>query len=144
MVRTVSTKVSRVVFARMESGEDIIRTIEKVAIEYGIKTGQLMLIGAISKAQLGYFERECNEYKKFSVEKDLEVVSCIGNISIHDNDVIIHAHMVAADENGTCYGGHLLQGCEVSVTIELAIFEFEKIIKRSKDPSTGLNLMNLS
>jgi len=128
----------------MDPGEDVLGTIEAVATKHGIRSGQLTLIGAISKAKLGYFHREAAEYKYFTVDKDVEVVSCIGDISTHEGNLVVHAHMIVADETGKCWGGHLVIGCEVSVTIELVIIESEIELIRKRDDVTGLNLLHIS
>lgn len=144
MVQIVETKAKRIIVARMEPGEDVLETVEVVAKTHGVSAGHLSLIGAIAGAKLGYFDLESKTYKHFSVDEDVEVVSCMGNISMHDNAMVVHAHMIVADENGRCYGGHLLPGCRVSVTIELFITEVEQALERKKDPNTGLNLLALS
>jgi hypothetical protein len=127
----------------MFPGEDVLETIESVAKKHGVESGQLSLIGAIAGANLGYFDLENKQYKHFSVEEDVEVVSCMGNISMHKGDLVVHAHMIVADDKGNCHGGHLLPGCKVSVTIELIITETEATLKREKDEKTGLNLLTV-
>ena len=144
MVQTLETRSNRTIVARMEPGEDVIETIEDVAKMHNVVAGHLSLIGAIAGAKLGYFDLESKTYKHFSVDEDVEVVSCMGNISMHEGSMIVHAHMIVADEKGRCYGGHLLPGCRVSVTIELFITEVEAKIQRAKDPGTGLNLLSLT
>lgn len=143
MVRSIQTKIKRVIFARMDPGEDVLETIQTVAKEHGVKSGQISLIGAISKVKLGYFHRKAIEYRHFTVEEDLEVVSCMGDISSHEGSLVVHAHMIVADESGKCYGGHLMSGCEVSVTIELVIIETEINLTRKHDHQSGLNLLNI-
>ncbi len=144
MPTTISTKIKNTFVTRMILGEDILKTIQEIASENKIAAGQLSLIGAVSKATLGYFDRKSKQYKSFSIDEDLEVVSCMGNIAIAENgDYIVHAHMIVADEEGKCYGGHLMEGCEVSVTIELIINVFDGKLLRSIDTDTGLNLLNL-
>ena len=128
----------------MDPGDDILKTIERVASEHNVKSGQITLIGAVARAKLGYFDREAGKYKDFLIERDLEVVSGIGNISrLKDESVVVHAHLVVSDEDGRCWGGHLMEGCEVSVTIELVIFETDADLRRAKDAITGLNLMDI-
>lgn len=144
MVQTLETRTNRVVVARMQPGEDVIETIETVAKMHNIVAGQISLIGAIAGAKLGYFDLDTKSYKHFSVDEDVEVVSCMGNISMHEDSLVIHAHMIVADERGRCYGGHLLPGCKVSVTIELFITEVEGKLLRAKDSDTGLNLLALT
>lgn len=143
MTRAHVTKTTgRVVIARLEPGEDILHAIEKVATEYNIQSGHLSMIGAVSGVHLGYFDREEKVYRDFTVKEDLEIVSGIGNITTYDNSYVIHTHLVAADQTGKCYGGHLLEGCEVSVTIELVITEIPKIT-RAIDDATGLKLLGI-
>jgi len=141
MVRSIQTESKRVIFARMYPGEDVLESIESVAKKHGVRSGQLSLIGAISKAKLGYFHREAVEYRDFTVDEDVEVVSCMGNIATHEGKLVVHAHMIVADEAGQCWGGHLMKGCEVSVTIELVIIETEIDLIRKRDDATGLNLL---
>jgi predicted DNA-binding protein with PD1-like motif len=144
MVQSIATNVRRVIIAKMEKGEDVLKTIEMVASNHGVKTGQLTLIGAIEGARLGYFDTHSHEYVEISTEENLEVVSCMGDITtLDDGSLVVHAHMIAADDKGTCHGGHLLPGCKVSVTIELVIFETDDEIKRARDERTGLNLMDI-
>ncbi|MGD9395195.1 MAG: DNA-binding protein [Candidatus Thorarchaeota archaeon] len=131
------------IFARMYPGEDVLESIETVAKKQGVRSGQLSLIGAVSKAKLGYFHREAVEYREFTVDEDVEVVSCMGNIATHEGKLVVHAHMIVADEAGKCWGGHLLPGCEVSVTIELVIIETELELIRKRDDKTGLNLLHI-
>jgi predicted DNA-binding protein with PD1-like motif len=138
----VIKSTGRVVIARLEPGDDILHSIENVAEERRLVSAYISMIGAVSRVHLGYFDREKKEYKDFTIEEDLEIVSGIGNISRHEGKYIVHVHIVAADETGRCYGGHLLEGCEVSVTIELVISEVTEL-KRSRDGLTGLNLLDI-
>ncbi|MFW9966266.1 MAG: PPC domain-containing DNA-binding protein [Candidatus Thorarchaeota archaeon] len=144
MVRSLETKLKSVIISRMNPGDDILKTIEQVAVEHNVRSGQLTLIGAVSRAKLGYFDRESGKYKDFSVDRDLEVVSGMGNIArLEDDSVVVHAHLVVSDEDGRCWGGHLMSGCEVSVTIELVIIETASNLGRARDEATSLNLLDI-
>jgi hypothetical protein len=138
------TRTEQVIVARLFPGEDILESLEQIALDYDIQAGKLNLIGAIEGAHLGYFNAEEKEYRDFEVDEDLEVVSCMGNISRRgDNTPVVHAHMIVADESGECYGGHLMKGCIVSVTIEIVITVLIGTLTRTEDESTGLHLLNL-
>jgi len=128
----------------MEPGEDVLETIEAVAAEFDVKSGHVSMIGAISGAKLGYFHLEANEYRDFTVDEDVEVVSCMGNISMLNGKPMVHAHIIVSDEAGKCYGGHLMKGCKVSVTIELVITETTADLSRARDERTGLNLLDIA
>lgn len=143
MVRTfVTSTTGRVIVVRLEPGEDIIKSIASVVAKNELQSGHLSLIGAVSKVHLGYFDLHEKIYKDFTIDEDLEIVSCVGNISRLKDDYIVHAHVVASDVNGKCYAGHLMEGCEVSVTIEIIITEFPKM-SRAREEVTGLNLLDL-
>jgi predicted DNA-binding protein with PD1-like motif len=144
MVTFQHTKSVNTIIARLEPGEDILGTLEILVLEHNIKAGHLILIGAVSKAKLGYFDRKSKEYKSFTMDEDLEVTSCMGNIArLDDGTPVIHAHMAVADEEGKTFSGHLMKGCEVSVTIEVVLTILDGELKRGKDPATGLNLLQL-
>ncbi|MHA1577155.1 MAG: PPC domain-containing DNA-binding protein, partial [Candidatus Thorarchaeota archaeon] len=133
MVRTfVTEKTGKVIVVRLEPGEDILKSIEKVVVENSLQSGHLSLIGAVSKVHLGYFDMEAKVYRDFTIEEDLEIVSCVGNISRLKEGYVVHAHIVASDVNGKCYAGHLMEGCKVSVTIEIVITEFPEM-RRARD-----------
>ncbi|MGY5854348.1 MAG: DNA-binding protein [Candidatus Thorarchaeota archaeon] len=141
MVRAFQTQAEKTIIARLEPGEDILNAIMDLAIKHKIQSGQVSFIGAISKARIGYFDRETREYQEIAIDRDLEVVSGMGNIAVlDDGNVVVHAHLVVADNEGICYGGHLMQDCTVSVTIELIITQYAGTLCRGRDETTGLNL----
>ncbi|TFG34964.1 DNA-binding protein [Candidatus Thorarchaeota archaeon] len=143
MVRIFLTKTTgRVLVVRLEPGEDILKSIVRAVNEHSISSGYLSLIGAVSSVHLGYFDRDANVYRDFTIHEDLEIVSCVGNVSKHNGDNVVHAHVVASNEKGQCYGGHLMEGCTVSVTIEIVITEIPLMV-RCLDEATGLNLLDL-
>jgi predicted DNA-binding protein with PD1-like motif len=143
MVRTfVTSNTGRVIVVRLEPGEDILKSIENVVTENNLLSGHLSLIGAVSKVHLGYFDLHEKVYKDFTIDEDLEIVSCVGNISRLNDGYVVHAHVVASDVNGKCYAGHLMEGCEVSVTIEIVVTEFTAM-NRARDEATGLNLLDI-
>ncbi|MFW9844252.1 MAG: PPC domain-containing DNA-binding protein [Candidatus Thorarchaeota archaeon] len=138
----MTENTGRVIVIRLEPGEDILTSIEKIVAEYKLLSGHLSLIGAVSKVHLGYFDLHEKVYKDFTIDEDLEIVSCVGNISRLNEGYVVHAHVVASDVNGRCYAGHLMEGCTVSLTIEIVITEFTEM-SRTRDETTGLNLLDL-
>ncbi|MHA1135240.1 MAG: PPC domain-containing DNA-binding protein [Candidatus Thorarchaeota archaeon] len=138
----MTANTGRVIVIRLEPGEDILKSIEKIVAENKLLSGHLSLIGAVSKVHLGYFDLHEKVYKDFTIDEDLEIVSCVGNISRLKEDYVVHAHVVASDVDGKCYAGHLMEGCVVSVTIEIVITEFTEM-SRARDEATGLNLLDL-
>ncbi len=66
----------------------------------------------------------------------------IGNISMKDGEVMIHAHISLGDEEANLVGGHLANETIV-FACEFIIEEYEgEVLQRSFDQKTGLTLWN--
>lgn len=130
----------RILLGRLPKGGDLLKEITRVVTENGIETGTLMVIGAVSRARFGFYDQEGREYHFKEVDRHLEIVSCSGNISLLDNQPMVHAHIVLADEDGNTVGGHLAEGTVIFAG-EAYIRELkgEKLV-RSYDKPTGLSL----
>lgn len=122
-------------------GEDLLLTIEHFCKEMGIKNGIITsTIGAVSKATFAIYDQKAKKYVKTVLEKDLEILSIQGNISLYEDRPLIHTHITLADAEGKAYGGHLMAGTIV-FACEIFIQELvgeQKI--RKTDKSTQLPL----
>jgi uncharacterized protein len=129
----------RCLLARLDHGADILHQAGRLAKEEGIKTGILTAIGAFSLAELAYYDQASLEYRKIPVEGPVELLSCLGNISIRDGQPFVHAHAVLADSQGRVLGGHLITG--IVFAAEFCLQEFlGEPFKREHDSVTGLYL----
>jgi len=140
-MKSVEASSKRIIVAKLERGEDLLDSLAALAEKHGVVSAFFSGIGALSAANIGFFEK--GEYKPIRLESDLEVVSCLGNISYRNGEVAVHAHMVVGDRNGNAFGGHVLEGCIVSVTFEVFLVEIDRRIERAKDKVTGLFLLDL-
>jgi len=140
---TFKDKLSGDVIIRiLLKGEDVYKAIESAVTEFDIKSAVFNMIGAVSRAVIGYFDMEKKDYIKKVIEKDLELVSCMGNIARkNDGTVIVHAHVALADEENKMFGGHLFPGTLAGATGELFIFPLQKTLIRDIDESTNLVLI---
>ncbi|MEM0058096.1 MAG: DNA-binding protein [Candidatus Bathyarchaeia archaeon] len=139
----VEGRVGRIIFYRLGTGEDLIEAIKERAEKSGVRAGLLFAIGSLERATLGYYRE--GEYKVIRLDGPLEIVSCIGNIALDEKgEMVIHAHIVATNEKGEAFGGHLMQGSLVGATAELAIIEALDVnLKRFFDEKTRLRLLDL-
>ncbi|MCK9440270.1 MAG: DNA-binding protein [Methanothrix sp.] len=129
----------RILFARLDHGADIIGQITNLAEENGIETGALSAIGALSRAELGYYDQVSHEYGKISLEEPVELASCSGNISMREGLPFVHAHAVLSNRTGKTWGGHLVSGTIFAA--ELYLQELSGLpLKRVPDSITGLKL----
>lgn len=132
---------ARIFVGRFKLRSDLLMSLTEFCKEENIKLGVFFVIGALTNAKLGYYDHDAKEYVEcVGLEKKLEITSCIGNISLKDVEIFVHAHITLADHKGYCYGGHLMPGSIIFAAEyyikELAGGELE----RRYDPETGLSL----
>jgi hypothetical protein len=137
------SKTGRTVFIRLGENEDLLNTIKGKAKQNGIRAGFFFLIGTVKRAVLGFYKE--GGYKQIEVAGPLEIVSCVGNLSLReDGELVAHAHIGVADEEGRMFGGHLLPGCPIDATGELILVETpEAKLKRMLEKKLNLYLWHL-
>ena len=129
----------RSLLARLDHGEEMIGQIADLARERKIKAAAISAIGALSQADLGFYDQVGREYRVRRVEGPVEIASCTGNISLLEGEPFVHAHAVLADSSGTVLAGHLVRGTIFAA--ELFVQELaEADLHRSWDKQTGLKL----
>jgi len=139
-IKLHESKLGRVIFARLSENEDLLEAITLRAKNSKIVTGFFILIGVLKKAMVGFYRR--GEYQSIEIAGPLEILSCIGNISIREQEPFVHAHISVADEKGEAFGGHVLPGCIIAVTGgELILIEAPDVkLQRKLDEKTKLYL----
>lgn len=102
-----------------------------------IKSGSIFCLGFLIKPVLGFMDWGKKDYERINVDKEVEIVSCYGNLARKkENDqLIIHLHGVVADKDGKTYGGHFFEA-QIKL-LEVMIFETDKLT-RSLNEYTGL------
>ena len=131
----------RVLIGRLPFGGDLLGSLTAVCQNENVKFGWMSAIGAVSSAVLGYYKQDDREYMDcVNLEKGLEIVSCTGNISLRDGEIFVHAHAILSDDQGNCFGGHLMPGTRIFAA-EYHIKELEgEPFRREFDDETGLVL----
>lgn len=123
-------------------GEDLLPFIQEFCIENQIKFGLITAtIGAVSKATIAIYDQKNKKYQKIVYDKDLEILSLQGNISLYDLKPMVHAHITLSDMNGNAFGGHLMSPTIV-FSCEMMIQELtgQEIKIRKSDKVTQLLL----
>jgi len=100
-------------------------------------------IGAFSEVTLGFFDPNRKDYKRITINEQVEVLSFTGNIVQKDGEPKLHAHVVVGKSDGTAHGGHFLGG-RVWPTLELIVSEMPVHLRRRDDTETGLALIELA
>ncbi len=134
-------KVSSGFVLRFLSRESLSEKLLAFCEKEKVFSGALYGIGALEKAELGFFSYEKKAYETKVFEEDLEVLSFAGNISVKEEKPFVHAHVVLGRKDFSLIGGHFVSGI-VGVTLELLVEPLKKKIERKKQEN-GLFLLDL-
>ncbi len=129
---------------RLPHGKDLITSIEDFCKESSIQMATFSVIGAVSSATLGAYDQKQQVYATFTQEETLEIATCTGNISLMDENPVVHAHIVLANLEGKTIAGHLFSET-ILYAGEIDLQELTgKPLKRAYDDTTGLMLWEIS
>ena len=131
----------RIFIGRFKSKSDLLTSLTDFCKEKKVSLGVFSVIGALRNAKMGYYDQNAKKYTGcVSLDKKLEITSCVGNVSLKDGEIFIHAHITLADHDGKCYGGHLMPGSFIFAA-EYYIKELTgSKLERKDDAETGLSL----
>ncbi len=124
---------------KLNYGEDITQAITEECRRKKIKSAYVFFIGAVQNATIGYYNQKTKKYKKNFINKPMEIISGIGNISVKEGRQFLHAHVSLSDKNGKLSGGHLFSPTIVFACEVLIISQKEKLVRKF-DEKTGLFL----
>jgi len=134
-------KPVRKIMGRLAKGADLLGALEEQCRLHNITLGEVWAIGAVTKARIGYYKQDIQKYMFLDLNRPMEILTLIGNVSLKDGQPMVHAHVSLSDEAGRAYGGHLAAGAPV-FACEFVIQECksEKVFQRALDEETGLFL----
>ncbi len=130
----------RIFMERLPYEGDLLITLNTFCRDQGIQAGVFSLIGAAKVGAFTFYDQANKTYGPVVLKEDLEIVGCLGNVSLLEGKPWAHAHISFSRPNGETLCGHLIEG-----TI---LFAGELFLKellgppriRKYDPVTGLNL----
>jgi predicted DNA-binding protein with PD1-like motif len=125
---------------RLETGEEIFSAIKVFAEQEKITSAYFSGIGACSQAELAYFDMSSKQYLRKKFEVDMEIVSFTGNLSLLNQEIVLHAHSVLSKPDFTCLGGHVMS-MTISATCEIFLVNLKGSMERKLDINTNLNLL---
>lgn len=139
MLSALESKCLREYVCAIPYDSDLLLALKDLIKRLQIRTGTFTIIGALRNATLYYYLQTEKRFNKNVFDRPMEIASGIGNIATMNDELIVHCHLVLADKNGICFGGHLAEGSKVFAA-EVHIRELSPPIKRKFDQTTGLNL----
>ena len=131
--------VAKVFQGSLEKGDDLIPALTAILKEAKISAGAITGIGAVTGAELGYFNGQTKSYEKIHVQENLEIVSLKGNISTKNKEIFPHLHAVLSKKDFSVVGGHLFAGIVYAFEFEILVLA-GKPFTRKFDEATGLFL----
>ncbi len=116
---------------RLQSDQDIKREFKNFAQTHNLKAGVILsVVGSLSAINL----RMAGGKDCLKISDNFEIVSMTGTLSKSGN----HIHLAVSDCTGKTLGGHLMDGCIVRTTAEIAILAIENLFfEREMDNKTG-------
>jgi predicted DNA-binding protein with PD1-like motif len=128
----------------LRSGDEIATALTNLARDKQIVSAHFVAIGAVSDAEVGWFDEARKQFKAITRHEQMEVLTLSGDVSVGtDGNPVVHAHMVVGDSNGNAWGGHILSAI-ASPTLEVFVTCFPQPLHKQLDPETGLQLIDPS
>ena len=123
----------------LDHDSEIVASTTNLAERLGIEVGAVAAIGALKRAEIGYYDQNSHEYRAIEIDRPVEISSLSGNISIRDGKPFLHAHATLADSEGNVRGGHLSSGTVFAAEVYLQELCGRPPTRRH-DPTTDLFL----
>ncbi len=130
MSQSASTKQKSYII-RLKPGDDLKAELDNFVNANKITAAAIVsCAGSLTQSTIRYANQ-----KEGSVKKGyFEIVSLSGMLGINGG----HVHISLANEQGLAFGGHLLAGCKIYTTAEIAIQVYEDLVfKRETDETYG-------
>lgn len=132
--------LKRVVALRLKPGTDVLLGLEEACKRAGISNGVILSgLGSLDgvrfcnpiyipekKAKYGYGEPT-------HLDEVIELTGLSG-IICHDDEGVtnLHVHVTLSDKDGKAYGGHLVEGTKVLLTVDVVVAEIEGLVMGRK------------
>jgi predicted DNA-binding protein with PD1-like motif len=123
---------------RLHPGDDLKESLQNFVQECQITSAWIVTaVGSLTQ----YLIRFANQKSPSHGVGHFEILSLAGTMG----PAGLHLHICLANEEGQTIGGHLMEGCLVSTTVELVIQEgLGMRFGRSRDESTGWTELEIS
>ena len=127
---------------RLDEGDKVVESLKSLCERDNIGAGVLNGLGAVSEAELGWFDPEARAYRTTHITEPCEIVSLHGNVTRLDGQPFLHCHIALGDREFRVRGGHLREAI-VSATAEIVLTRFSDEVGRKKEGPDGLYLLDL-
>lgn len=137
----VDDSTTRTYVVVADAGDEAFELLTAFARDQGLSAAQLTAVGAFSRATVGWFDLERQDYRRHEIDEQCEVLSLVGDVALSDGGPAVHAHAVLGLSDGSVRGGHLLSG-HVRPTLEVVLREAPAQLRKTHRPEFGLALID--
>ena len=130
-MQSAEGNISRVVAFRLSPGEDVLEGLQQACEKHHINNGVILSgIGSLDGAR--FFDPVPLPNKKagygysdpIELFGPIELVTAAGMICHNEKgELLFHVHVGLSDGNGRGYGGHLIAGNKVLLTVDMVLGE---------------------
>jgi predicted DNA-binding protein with PD1-like motif len=122
-------------------GDEILSGLTEFAEREKIAAGYFSAIGALKSARFGWFDPERKAYRDIPINRQVELISLIGDVGLVNGAPQIHAHGAVGLPDGRVRGGHLLHAIAWP-TLELFFTACPTTLIKKHDDETDLFLFD--
>jgi hypothetical protein len=123
------------------TGQRVMKGLLAFAKKHELVAGHVSGIGALSGAEIGFFDPETNAYLHNQQNEQAELLSLTGNLALSDDAPFFHIHVALGLRDGSARGGHLFEAT-ARPTVELVLTTSPRPERRKIDRETHLPLLD--
>jgi uncharacterized protein YjlB/predicted DNA-binding protein with PD1-like motif len=133
-------KTYAIIFAKED---EVLSGLTAFAAREKITAGYFTAIGALRRAKFGWFDLAHQAYRNIPVDRQVELISLIGDVGLVNGKPQVHAHGAVGLPDGQVRGGHLL-GATVFPTLEVFFTALPTTLVKNLDDETTHSLSSTS
>jgi predicted DNA-binding protein with PD1-like motif len=125
----------------LETGDEVMSCLQRIAVSERMSAAQLTGIGAFSSVVLQYFDWHKKQYQPIPISEQVEVeVASLIIAEAPTGRPAVHIHLVVGKRDGSAMAGHLLRAL-VRPTLEVINTESPVHLRKRQDDESGLALI---
>ena len=121
-----------------DNGADWRGELERFARANDVESAWFNAMGAVSDAEVWFYDQDDQEYAAVTFDEPLEVAACVGNVARLDGEPFAHTHAVLSRPSGQALAGHL--DAATVFAGEAYVRTFAEPLVREHDETTDLDL----
>jgi predicted DNA-binding protein with PD1-like motif len=132
------SKTYCIIFA---DGDEVLSGLKEFAVKYHVTSAHFTAIGDAKSAKFGWYDKKKQMFRVNEINNFAEITSLMGDISLYNNNPVVHAHINLATEDGLVHGGHLLEAI-VSPTLQLMLTVEPVALYKKLDKESGILIID--